>query len=335
MQLSATGRQRLALHFAHTALAFQAKVGEQFAATPSVAQTIYNKIVEDGNPFLQKINVVPVTEIKGERVGLSLSNKVASRTDTSSTGERVPKLLDNTESKLYECFATEFDVALTYAKIDMWAKFPDFASRYMQMVRQAMGSDMVLTGWMGTSAAATTNIGTNPLLQDVNIGWLQKIRTFNSASQYVIGTVGVPIQLGSTTFKNLDVLAHTAKQRIPVQFRERPDLVLLVGSGVMSYAEETYYELNGNTPTEKAVMSGMITKAYAGLPTFVPPFFPANALLITPLSNLSIYYQDSSVRRLQKDKPEKNQVQDFNSVNLGYVVEEEFMTSLVENITYA
>ena len=336
MNLSAIARQQLDQHFANTALAFGAQVGQHYTATPTVAQTIYNKVVEDGNPFLQQINVLPVSEIKGQKVGLSLSNRVASRTDTSGAGERTPKHLAATDAKGYELFPTEFDVALKYALIDSWSKFPDFAARYMTLVRQAIGNDMLQTGWTGTSAAAATNIGTYPLLQDLNIGWLQLIRSFNSGSQRVIGTGPSPISLGPTSgvFKTLDGLAHDAKQRLPIYFREHPDLVLLVASDIIAHQQETYYETNGNKPVEKAAINGMITRAYAGLPSIVPAFLPAGTLMITTLKNLSIYYQDSSVRRLQKDKPEKNEVQDFNSVNLGYVVEDEMLTSLVENITF-
>jgi P2 family phage major capsid protein len=342
MHLSTHGRKVLHQHFTNTALAFGIQVAlieaqnfsAHYSATPSVAQTIYNKIVEDGNAFLRSINVMPVSEIKGEKVGISLTGRVARRTNTSNA-ERTPKALVNTDAKGYECFPTEFDVALKYASIDAWAKFPDFAARYMAAVRQAIGDDMLQTGWTGTSAAAATDIATNPLLQDLNKGWLQLIREFNTASQYVIGTELAPIELGGADFNNLDVLVHVARQKIAPQFRNRPDLVVLLGSDVQAYQEETYFELNGNKPTEKALATGQITRAYGGLPSMSPPFMPDGSLLITPLNNLSIYYQDSSVRRTQKDKPEKNEVQDFNSVNLGYVVEEELATSFVENITFA
>ena len=333
MQLSTQSRAVLKQHFQNTARAFASEVGEQFSATPTVAQTIIKKIVELGGPFLNSINIVPVSELKGEKVMIGLSARVASRTDTSSTGERVAKNLAALDAKGYELFATEFDVALKYALIDSWAKFPNFKDLYMQAVREAIANDMLQCGWTGTSAATSTNIGNNPLLQDLNVGWLQQIRTFNSGSQYVNGTVGAPVLLGDADFKNLDVLAHIAKQRILPQFRNRSDFVLLVGSDILAYQEETYFTLTGNTPTEKAMANGLITRAYAGLPTISPPFFPQSTLLITPLKNLSIYYQDSSVRRTQKDHPEKNQIEDFNSVNQGYVVEEELATSLVETVT--
>jgi P2 family phage major capsid protein len=336
--LSILARQVLDQHFANTAQAFgvpvaDPKAGQHYSATPSVAQTIYNKIVQDGNAFLRSINVIPVSEIKGEKVGLGLTGRVARRTNTTS-GERIPKSLVSTDAKGYECFFTEFDVALKYALIDAWSKFPDFAERYMRAVRQAIGNDILQTGWTGTSAATATDINANPLLQDLNKGWLQLMREFNGGSQYVIGTELAPVQLGSAAFKNLDVLAHVAKQKLAPQFREASDLVVLIGSDVQAYQEETYFELNGNTPTEKAMAGGVITRAYGGMPSMSPPFMPNGTLMVTPLSNLSIYYQDSSVRRTQKDKPEKSEVQDFNSVNLAYVVEEEQAASFVENITF-
>jgi P2 family phage major capsid protein len=345
--LSAQGRKALDQQFANTARAFgqtpgNPSAGQHYTVTPSVAQTMYEKVVEDGNPFLSRINVLPVSELKGEKIGMSLTNRVASRTDTSGTGERVPKHLVSLANKLFELFPTEFDVALKYALIDSWAKFPDFAARYMKLVRKAIGNDMLQTGWSGTSAATTTNLATNPLLQDLNKGWLQLIREFNSGSQYLLGgTKGVAgaVTLGETNeaiggFANLDLLAQAAREMLPIQHRNNPDLVMITGSNVLSYQQETFYKTSGNTPTEKAVLNGEITRAYDAMPSFYAPFFPASSLLVTTLDNLSIYFQDSSVRRTQKDKPEKNEVQDFNSVNMGYVVEDEELTAFIENITF-
>ncbi|WP_289283317.1 MULTISPECIES: phage major capsid protein, P2 family [unclassified Methylophaga] len=337
MNLSQQGRQALDLHFVNTARGFglqpgNPSAGQHYAATPTVAQTIYNKIIEDGNPFLRQINgAVPVAELKGEKVGMFLSGRVASRTDTTGSGERVPKHLADTDSKGYECFKTEFDVAIKYALIDAWAKFPDFASRYMQLVRQAIGNDMLTIGWHGTSVSTNSDINANPNLEDMNIGWLQKIRDFNGGSQHLAAATN-EVVLGSADFKNLDVLAHEARQMLPIYHRNRDDLVFIVGSDILSSQEGTYYETNGNTPTEKAMLSGRITKAYGNMPTMYAPFFPEGKVLVTPLKNLSIYVQDSSVRRLQKDKPEKDEVQDFNSANQGYVVEDEELTAFIEGI---
>jgi P2 family phage major capsid protein len=337
--LSAQGRQVLDQHFKRTANAFGIAAGipmagQHFAAIPSVAQTIIKKIVESANPFLASLPMIPVAELKGQKVLLGVSGRVARRTDTSSTGERVPKRLADTGVQDYELFKTEFDVALSYADIDAWAKFPKFADLYMQAVREAISNDILQIGWTGITAATATNLISHPLLEDVNIGWLQKIRAYNSGSQYAIGTVGTPITIKSNgTYLNLDEAVHDIKQTIAVPFRKRGDLVALISDDLMVAAEDAYFHTQGNTPTEKALLGGSITKAFGGLPTVTPPFFPDGTILITPLSNLAVYYQDSSVRRLQRDWPPKDEVQEFNSMNMGYVVQEEQAASLVENIT--
>jgi len=56
---------------------------------------------------------------------------------------------------------------------------------------------------------------------------------------------------------------------------------------------------------------------------------------VTSLKNLSIYWQDTSWRRQQIDNPKKDQYEDFNSRQEGYVVEIEEKAALIENITYA
>ena len=315
-----------------TAKAYGGKVGKTYAATPSVAQTLNNKIVEDGNWFLGMINIMPVQEIAGEKIGLGLSGSVIGRTDTSGAGTRTAKSLTSTDDNAYTLKQTNFDVALRYSTVDAWSKFPDFAERYNRAVRQAIGNDRLKVGWVGTSAAATTAAGD---LSDVNVGWLEQIRTYNAGAQYVLGAAG-SVTLGGATFPNLDTLVFDALGRIEAAHRDAPDLVVIVGRNVMQAAKGAYFESNGNTPTEKAkTREGAVVDTYGGLPAYVVPFFPADAILVTSFENLSIYWQESSWRRKQIDNPTKDQYEDFNSDNEGYIVEELGKTSLVEGIEYA
>jgi P2 family phage major capsid protein len=332
--LSNAARLQVTAMYAAIAATYGADNVENFTATASLTQELNDKIVEDGNPFLSLISTNPVTEVAGEKIGLSLSGRVSSRTDTSGVGERSAKRLLALDNEGYELKQVDSDVALTYAQIDNWSKFKDFRDRYGKAVRLAIGNDRLQAGWTGTSAAATTVIGDNPLLQDLNPGWLYKIRNWNTASQYLIGTEGEPIELGGVQFPNLDSLVHEAKQLIPVWNRKRPDLVALISDDLMANQEAVYYAENGGTPTEKILLNnGIISRAYGGLPSVVPPFFPDGTILITPLKNLALYFQDSSWRRQMMDNPKKNQFEDYNSRNEGYVVEDYEMTALLENIT--
>ncbi len=331
--LSEQARKKVAHLFSMTAKAYGSQPGELYVATPSVAQTLNDKIIEDGNPFLRQINTVPVSEITGEKVMIGTTGNISGRTDTSGANERVAKNLVDLTADPYVLHQTNSDVALRYSTIDAWAKFPDFRERYNRAVRQAIGNDRLKIGWNGVSAAADTVAAD---LSDVNIGWLEQIRTYNAGSQYLLGTGAAPVQLGSASFKNLDSLVHDAVDLLEIPFREDPDLVVLLGRTVIQYAKGMYYDANGNIATEKQVINNRLTiDTYAGLPAYVPPFIDPDTVLVTSFSNLSIYWQESSWRRQQIDNPKKDQYEDFHSRNEGYVVEHLGKTALIQGITYA
>ena len=148
----------------------------QFTVAPAPAQKMEEKI-QASSEFLQKINIIPVDAQAGEAIGLSVNSTIAGRTDTTGNGERTPTDPTGLGADKYECKQTNFDVAIPYAKLDAWAPFADFHQRWTNAVAKAIALDRIMIGFNGTSAAATTDRSTNAKLQDVNIGWLQKIRT--------------------------------------------------------------------------------------------------------------------------------------------------------------
>ena len=153
---------------------------KKFTVAPSVQQKLVSRMQESAE-FLKLINIVPVDDQSGEALGLGIGSTVAGRTNTAGGTRRTgvdPTAMDGTA---YNCKQTNFDTALRYDKLDMWAKFPDFETRIRDqiVIRQAL--DRIMIGFNGTSAAATTDRAANPLLQDVNIGWLKHQRTDNAA----------------------------------------------------------------------------------------------------------------------------------------------------------
>ena len=55
-------------------------------------------------------------------------------------------------------------------------------------------------------------------------------------------------------------------------------------------------------------------------------------MLITSLQNLSLYYQTGGRRRFVKEAPEKNRIENYESSNDAYVVEDYGFGCLIENI---
>jgi P2 family phage major capsid protein len=301
-----------------------ASVSEQFNVTPTVAQKLQSKIVEE-DTFLAKINIFPVTQIKGEKVLGAVAGVLGKRTNTDTT-DRAPQEVLALGSQDYELFSTEFDTFIKYATVDAWAKFPEFQELYASWVRKAIAMARVRTGWYGTSAAAVTNKTTYPNGEDVNKGWFQHMREYDAGSHWMLqGVTANQIRIGAGgDYENLDAAVHDCRQLLDPIYRERGDLVVFIGSDLLAADKATLYVAQGATPSEKErIANEKVTKMYGGLPVATPSGFPSRGLFITTYSNLSWYFQDTSVRRQVIDNPKRNRVEDYTSLNDGYVVENE------------
>ncbi|MFJ2388791.1 phage major capsid protein, P2 family [Pseudomonas koreensis] len=305
---------------------------KMFSVEPSIAQELNDAITAKAD-FLQRINVIPVTEIKGEKVFIGVSGPVTGRTNTKTT-DRVAKDASALENSTYELSSTESDVGLPYAKIDAWAKFPDFHQRYSAAVQKQIALDRIMVGFHGVKAAAQTDIEAYPMLQDVNKGWLQQLR--EQAPQQVLKEGKTPgkVTMGpGGDYENLDGLVHDTKQMVDERLRDGGDLVAIIGTDLLAADKAKLYAKQGDTPTEKErIEDAQVIATYGGLPSFSVPFFPVNGVLVTSWDNLSIYFQDSSWRKQTVDNPKRSRVEDYNSRNEGYVIEQLEKIALTENV---
>ena len=313
-----------------------ASATEKFTVSPSVQQTIENHI-QESSEFLSRINMVGVTDQQGEKIGLGIGAPIASTTNTT-TNDRVPSDPTTLDAIGYFCSKTDFDTYLTYQKIDMWAKFKDFELRIRNALLKRQALDRITIGFNGTSRAATSNKATNPLLQDVNIGWLQKCR-LNAAARVLdeIGSTG-KVQVGESVdaahgYKNLDALVFDAvNDLLEPWYRNDTELVVLVGRKLMS--DKYFPIINKVQPNSEAMAADLIVsqKRVGGLQAVQVPFIPDNAIAITRLDNLSIYWQEGSRRRTIEDNAKRDRIENYESSNEAYVVEDHGAMAVVENI---
>ncbi|MBB6158507.1 P2 family phage major capsid protein [Pseudomonas sp. JAI115] len=295
---------------------------EEFNVEPSLAQTLNDKITASSS-FLQRINVLGVTEIKGQKVMIGVSGPVTGRTNTDEK-DREPRNVLDLDSKGYELYDTHSDVTLKFSTIDAWAKFKDFAKRYSAAVLKQIGLDRIIIGWHGVEVKADTDPKANPLLQDVNKGWLQIVREQAPQQILVQGQVDGEIQIGAGgDYENLDCLVHDITQMIDEEYRDGGDLIAIIGRDLLAHDKGKLYAKHGHTPTEKErVELSQVIDTYGGLPSYTCPFFPSKGVVVTSFDNLSIYFQDSSWRRYLLQNPKRSRTEDYNSRNEGYVVEQ-------------
>ncbi len=221
-----------------------------FAVEPTHAQELNDQITERVD-FLGRINVIGVTEIKGEKVLLGLNGPATGRTDTDEN-DRIPRDLLDLKNNMYELFSTETDVSLKFATIDAWAKFPEFARKYLEAVQKRIALDRILIGWNGVKVEKQTNRTLYPLLQDVNKGWLQQARELIPEQVLKPTDPEVKIKIGKGgDYENLDAAVHDVKQMIDPVFRDEGDLIAIIGSDLLAHDKGKLYAAQGQTPTEK------------------------------------------------------------------------------------
>ncbi len=311
-----------------------------FTAAPSVQQRLIDKQGEDSS-FLQKINITLVPEMKGEKLGLGINTTLAGRTDTTGAGRRATVDPTGLDDSGYEVKQTNSDTHLRYAKLDMWAKFKDFQTRITNAILRQQARDRIMTGFNGVSAAATTNRVNNPLLQDVNVGWLEKVRGFNGGARRLAtgataGKVTIsPSAASGSDYRTLDSAIYDAvNSLLPAWAQDDTGLVAICGRDLL---HDKYFPLvNENLdPTEQLAADVILgTKRLGGLQAARVPFFPPGSVFVTRFDNLSIYEQEGKRRRTIKDVPEADRVETYESSNDAYVVEDFDYGCLIENIQF-
>lgn len=314
-----------------------ASAEQKFSVDPSVQQTLETRM-QESSEFLSRINVIGVTDQTGAKLGLGIGSPIASTTNTAGGTARTTKDPSSLDENGYTCTQTNSDTHIPYAKLDAWAKFPDFQTRVRDAIIKRQALDRIMVGFNGTSRAATSDATANPLLQDVNKGWLQHLREQAPARWMKEGVAasGV-IKIGGATpdYENLDALVMDAVANlIDPWHRGDTQLVAIVGTGLLHDKYFPLVNVANNPATEQNAADLIISaKRIGGLPAVQAPFMKAGAILITRIDNLSLYWQEGSRRRAVTDNPKLDRIENWESSNEAYVIEDLGAACLLENIS--
>ncbi|WP_151957403.1 phage major capsid protein, P2 family [Acinetobacter guillouiae] len=306
-------------------------VNTQFNVLPSVQQKLETKI-QESSAFLGLINVFLVEQMSGERIGMGISGPIASRTNTDVEDRQTndPTTLDSRKYLLQE---TDFNTHIKYSKLDQWAKFQDFYVRFRSVIVQRQALDRIMIGFNGVKIAAKTDIVANPMLQDVNKGWLQKQREENPQRILSSGATVGKITIGKNgDFKNLDALVMNITDEFIAPWHQNADLVVICSRKLQS---DKYFPLvNKDQENSEKLASDIIIsqKRMGNLPVYAVPFFPEDAILVTTFDNLSIYVQEGARRRTIIDNAKRKRVENYESSNEDYMIEDLELCAMAEKI---
>ena len=310
--------------------------GLQWDVDPEKTQKII-EVIQKSSAFLGKINIVPVDNQKGETIGLD-ATPVASTTDTNNKDRETTDPTGATANG-YLCEKVNFDTEMKYAKLDAWAHRKDFQQKIANLIVNSQGLALLMMGFNGIKREPNSDIVANPLMQDVAVGWLQKIRNHGASQvfkEHVFGSGEITIGSGKD-YENLDALVIDAVSEF-IEEQYRNDEAMVVTCSRKMLDSKIYPLVNGakDTATETIAAEVIIgTRVIGGMVVHTPSYFPDNTMLITKLSNLSIYEQIGTHRRLMVDNPKRDQIENYESRNIDFVVEDYKAAVLIENIKKA
>ena len=140
-------------------------------------------------------------------------------------------------------------------------------------------------------------------------------------------------------YGNPDALVQDVRSSLLDEWhKDAPDLVVLMGRDLFNTLRLPLINAMSTTNPNTELMAGQLiisSRFIGGLPVYLAPFFPKDAMLITSFSNLSIYFQKGSLRRLMKEEPEYNRIATYQSMNDAYVVEDYGKSALIQGIKFA
>ena len=263
--------------------------------------------------FLQRITCNDVDQLTGQVIVTGTSQLLTGRREG---GRFVRKL--GVDGNIYTLNETDSCAALDWATLSVWANSGD-ENQFFRMIQDFMDKqfalDMLRVGFNGTHAAKTTDPDKYRNGEDVNKGWHQIAKEWNGGAQVLTS----PVTLGvGGTYATLDAMASDLVNHLPIECRNDPEIVILVGSDLLA-AEQFRLYGKADTPTENLAAAQLDT-IVAGKKAIVPPYMPGMRIAATTLKNLHLYTQRGTRKRSAEDVQDRKQFENKYWRNEGYAL---------------
>lgn len=308
------------------------RTDKTFDVSPKKGVELKKAIIE-GSAFLGKINMLDVKQTEGTAVTVGVDQMATGR--ASEEDGRFQGTGVGMKGNTYKLQETDTIVKMSWAQQAAWvnAGSPgEFNRKVKEYTNQQIAADIVKVGWNGIEAKKPTNPTENPLGQDVNEGWQAHVE--RQAPEQIVKDDGEgnPIYFDPEgtkdadgnplyTYKTLDAMASDLINSVLApEFRQSPDLVVLVGHDLISAAQYKLYS-EADKPSEHNDAQ-KLDKSIAGRLAYVPPYFPSKRMVVTSYKNLSVYNQAESKRRKVKDNDDKARMESTYWRMEDYMVEE-------------
>ncbi|PSW14409.1 phage major capsid protein, P2 family [Photobacterium rosenbergii] len=255
-------------------------------------ETQLRKAILESVAFLKRITMKDVDQIIGQAVEVGALGLHTGRVKDGRFHKKA-----NIDGTTYALVETDSNCSITWDTLSVWANSGN-AGEFMKLLNEstneAFALDILRIGFNGTSVAEDTDPAQNPNGEDVNKGWQQIIKD-QAPDQIVDVDVYLDYE-GKGDYKTLDAMgSDLINNKLPPQYRNNPNLVILVGADLVAEESARIYDEAG-TPSEKKAAEHL-PFSIAGRPAVVPPFFPGKRMSVTMLPNLHVYTQKGTRHR--------------------------------------
>lgn len=266
---------------------------EMFSLLPPHENKLHDAIMHS-DEFLQLITMLMVEQVVGQVVYTGNPQLFTGRVKDGRFNRQLD--VDGNQYQLYE---TDSGAFLPYSTLTTWGNSgtdDEFMRRMNEFTLRSYALDHLRIGFNGTHVATgDTNPDEYPLGEDVNIGWHEIVRN-RTPGQIITDIPVFDRTAANADYRSYDAIAADLKHTyIREEFRNHPDLVVLIGSELI--ASDVVTMLNKvDRPTEQ-VAAQLINREIAGMKAYTPPFFPSRRIAVTTTKNLHLYTQNNTVFR--------------------------------------
>lgn len=276
----------------------------KFSISPP-QETALRLALMENNWFLPLITTRDVSQIRGQVIDVGNPGVFTGRHPDKRFTKDV-----GLSGNIYQLFPTDSCARLPWELMSDWIHSGTTDEEFVQLVAEftlrTFANDMVRVGFNGIKAAPITDLDDYPNGEDINIGWHQIAKNFDTKhadpstpeedripgfTPRVMNPGPGSLVLGPTgDFKTLDAMAQwLISATIPQQFQNEPDLVLLIGADLIA-AEQFRLFQEADKPTEN-IAAQMLANTVTGRRVYVAPFLPGKRMIATTLTNLHLYTQ--------------------------------------------
>ena len=180
--------------------------------------------------------------------------------------------------------------------------------------------NIIMIGCNGERWADDSDPVQNPLGQDVAKGWTAQLKE-----------KGQMINAATEQGASINQLIAKALDKLPAKLRHSGELIAICGGNLLGgdFVNVAYSDLQ-SAKTNNVIIP---QKLIGGLKAINVSYFPKNAILVTTLSNLAIYFKKDSSRLFFQDKPRENVLEVYFSTNLDFLLGNHLHAVFIDGIS--